>query len=149
MNQSSSQLHFQRLTHSFFSEAYEIVRPQVSAQLNWDEKKLRDEFTQNEVYGALLGGQLVSFLILSRKKDGVLEIPLLVTGDRYQGRGFMEALLFWLIALFQKESELWLEVHEGNVRARNLYRKLGFQEVGKRPRYYTDGAAALLFTLRL
>jgi ribosomal-protein-alanine N-acetyltransferase len=31
---------------------------------------------------------------------------------------------------------LWLEVRAGNVRARGIYRRYGFVEVGCRPRYY-------------
>lgn len=33
---------------------------------------------------------------------------------------------------------VWLEVRESNRAARNLYRKVGFDEVGRRPRYYRD-----------
>jgi [ribosomal protein S18]-alanine N-acetyltransferase len=32
----------------------------------------------------------------------------------------------------------WLEVRPSNLAARSLYRKAGFREVGRRPRYYTD-----------
>ncbi len=35
-------------------------------------------------------------------------------------------------------SELFLEVGNGNVAARELYASLGFSKVGERPRYYTD-----------
>lgn len=32
----------------------------------------------------------------------------------------------------------WLEVRPSNLAARSLYRKAGFREVGRRPRYYRD-----------
>jgi len=32
----------------------------------------------------------------------------------------------------------WLEVRPSNLAARSLYREVGFKEVGRRPRYYTD-----------
>jgi ribosomal-protein-alanine N-acetyltransferase len=33
---------------------------------------------------------------------------------------------------------IWLEVRVSNTPARRLYQKLGFKEIGRRPRYYTD-----------
>ncbi len=40
---------------------------------------------------------------------------------------------------------VFLEVDEGNLPARELYRQLGFAEIGRRPAYYRDGAAAVLY----
>lgn len=44
---------------------------------------------------------------------------------------------------------LHLEVAEGNLAANRLYSSLEFEQVGRRPRYYADGAAALLLRLNL
>ena len=33
---------------------------------------------------------------------------------------------------------IWLEVRPSNLAARNLYKKTGFKEFGKRPQYYQD-----------
>ena len=44
---------------------------------------------------------------------------------------------------------LFLEVAESNVPARSLYARSGFVEVGRRPRYYEDGADALVLRLLL
>jgi len=41
-----------------------------------------------------------------------------------------------------------LEVRRHNVPAISLYRRLGFQEMGVRPRYYADGEDALVMELR-
>lgn len=41
---------------------------------------------------------------------------------------------------------LLLEVREDNLAARILYERHGFTELGKRPRYYRDGATALVLT---
>ena len=46
--------------------------------------------------------------------------------------------------------DLWLEVRTSNRAARNLYEKLGFQAVGRRPRYYRDtGEDAIVMTLTI
>ncbi len=41
--------------------------------------------------------------------------------------------------------ELRLEVREDNARAINLYEKSGYRRFGRKPDYYADGAAALLY----
>ncbi len=41
-------------------------------------------------------------------------------------------------------AEVFLEVAEGNVAARALYTRSGMTEVGRRRRYYPDGADALV-----
>jgi ribosomal-protein-alanine N-acetyltransferase len=46
-------------------------------------------------------------------------------------------------------SALFLEVSISNQAARDLYRAAGFAEVGRRPRYYSDGADALVMRASL
>jgi ribosomal-protein-alanine N-acetyltransferase len=41
-------------------------------------------------------------------------------------------------------ARLFLEVAENNSAGRALYERLGFTQVGKRPRYYPSGIDALL-----
>jgi ribosomal protein S18 acetylase RimI-like enzyme len=41
-------------------------------------------------------------------------------------------------ALGKGQAVWFLEVRESNVVARNLYSRLGFEEVGRRPHYYQD-----------
>ena len=45
---------------------------------------------------------------------------------------------------------VWLEVRPSNTAARSLYSKFGFQEVGRRPRYYREtNEDALIMYLEL
>ena len=46
-------------------------------------------------------------------------------------------------------TEVFLEVAESNAAARALYAKAGAQEVGRRRRYYADGADALILRMAL
>ena len=48
-----------------------------------------------------------------------------------------------------RAATMFLEVSEANAPARALYRRLGFAEVGRRPRYYDDGGDALVLRLPL
>jgi len=56
----------------------------------------------------------------------------------WQGRGLAVAMLDRLVAECGRRglSQLWLEVRVGNERAREVYRRYGFAEVGRRRAYY-------------
>ena len=41
---------------------------------------------------------------------------------------------------------LFLEVSDANRAAQNLYEKLGFERIGLRERYYSDGTSALVLS---
>jgi ribosomal-protein-alanine N-acetyltransferase len=71
---------------------------------------------------------------------GVDEMHLLnITVDpRHQGQGHGSALLLAVrrLATELRLGSLWLEVRASNIRARALYRRRGFAEVGLRKGYY-------------
>ncbi len=48
-----------------------------------------------------------------------------------------------------KASEIWLEVSNQNLNALSLYKKVGFQSVHIRPRYYKEGSDAVVMSLAL
>ena len=68
--------------------------------------------------------------------EGEILTVAVARAHRRQGLGWrlMDAVLRELHA--QRAEALFLEVDETNVAAIALYRRLGFREVGKRPRYY-------------
>lgn len=139
-------MRFQKLMPSEFPLAVQIASSQRSVFFQWDEQKILSELTQHQSFAALEGSEVLAFLVLAKRTDLIFEIPLLVTSASYQNKGVMQRLLVWLFASLPPEAELWLEVHQSNSSACNLYRKLGFEEVGLRKKYYQDGGAALLFT---
>lgn len=61
------------------------------------------------------------------------------------GRGLMHALI--TEARRRGIAQLFLEVRADNPIARALYRSLGFEEIGVRPRYYRHGIDAVLMRL--
>lgn len=63
------------------------------------------------------------------------------------GRGLMHALI--TEARRRGIATLFLEVRADNPIARNLYRSLGFEEIGVRPRYYRRGIDAILMRLEV
>ena len=74
---------------------------------------------------------------------GVDEAHLLniTTVPRHQRQGWAQVMLQALGLWCQQEHcpTLWLEVRDSNAPARALYRKLGFEEVGRRRGYYPAG----------
>ena len=66
-----------------------------------------------------------------------------------RGQGIGRALLNALLAEAAKRDamDLFLEVAEPNMAARALYAGAGAKEVGRRRRYYADGADALVLRL--
>jgi ribosomal-protein-alanine N-acetyltransferase len=69
-----------------------------------------------------------------------------------RGEGLAQQLLKEMISLGHAEGlhEIWLEVRPSNRAAQGLYKKMGFQEVGRRPQYYRDTHEdAILMTLSL
>jgi len=71
---------------------------------------------------------------------GVDELHLLniTVAPAWQGRGLAVVMLDRLVAACRQRglTQLWLEVRESNERARDVYRRYGFAEVGRRRAYY-------------
>lgn len=82
-------------------------------------------------------GGLVGYCIAMTGVDELHLLNITVAPD-WQGQGHGQALMAALQrhAVQQGLATLWLEVREGNHRARALYRRLGFSEVGLRRGYY-------------
>jgi ribosomal-protein-alanine N-acetyltransferase len=68
-----------------------------------------------------------------------------------EGQGIGTQLLTLLIeeAGRRKAKDVLLEVRADNPRAQRLYRWFGFEQIHVRPRYYRDGADALIMRLEL
>lgn len=117
----------------------------MKAEFYWPEDMLRAEMVTAEGLGLFFEEKLVCF-VLYRELANAWDISLVATHPQFRQRGFMRELLSYLIDAAPHGVELWLEVHEENVAAQKLYEKLGFKEVGRRPRYYKDGASAVLYS---
>lgn len=114
-------------------------------QFGWSLEQLIDLSLSHEFWGLIDGEHAIAFVALIRLPEA-WEIPVLATHPDQTRRGKMRRLLEEVFAAKQHEMDFWLEVHEDNAPARSLYEALGFQLEGRRPRYYSDGRAALLLT---
>lgn len=113
----------------------------------WSPAALLDELRHPEasVYLAVEAEHGVGYLAL-RGVAGEVHVHSLAVRSRARRRGVARTLLDHA-GHEQAEGQPWLlEVREDNGGARAFYGRLGFQEVGLRPRYYRDGVAAVLMT---
>jgi len=83
----------------------------------------------------------LGFLILRTVADEA-EVLTIAVDPRHQGRGIARKLMQeGLFRLYSDRcSHLFLEVDAANTAALNLYRGLGFRQVGERKGYYRAGA---------
>jgi ribosomal-protein-alanine N-acetyltransferase len=88
----------------------------------------------------------VGFVLLWLVADEAEVIDVAVLPER-AGRGIGRRLLGGALAEAKKEGAriAFLEVRRENARAQALYAALGFEKVGERSRYYSNGEDALLF----
>ena len=65
----------------------------------------------------------------------------------YQHKGYGKFLLIKFLEKYSNDTNVFLEVKEANLPAVKLYIDLGFEEVDRKERYYSDGSNAI-FMLR-
>lgn len=142
----------QALQEADAAAIFELLRdvyanPQFPLGGAWTLRLIEQELEKGRGLGLWENAQLVAFILYRDQKD-VWDITLLATDLKRRRKGDMSHLLGALAARRPEGVEIWLEVHEANAPAVNLYKKLGFRQVGSRPGYYRDGRGALLFTFR-
>lgn len=93
----------------------------------------------------------VAGLVITEQAADVAEVQLIVVGSIHRRTGVGSALLQGAIdrAVAAGATALFLEVADGNAAAVALYRSAGFSPVARRPRYYANGADALVMRLDL
>ena len=60
---------------------------------------------------------------------------------RYRGKGCASSLIKHVLDYFEEKKdvhEFFLEVREGNMGAIRLYKRFGFEKIGKRKKYYSE-----------
>ena len=113
-----------------------------SFTLPWPERSLRFEVTDNPAarcWVAELDGCLVGMLILWMIVDEA-HIATVVTHPDYRRQGIASNVLVEALksAYVEGARSALLEVRAGNQAAQEMYRKFGFEVVGRRERYYKD-----------
>jgi ribosomal-protein-alanine N-acetyltransferase len=89
--------------------------------------------------------------VVASSAAGVGEIALLAVDPAQRRRGIAHGLLDVVDEVWRREgvTEAWLEVRADNLGAQSLYAARSWAVAGRRPRYYRDGADALLLRLEV
>ena len=118
------------------SEILDIERQGYSHP--WTEGIFLDCFKPNyRLWGACQGELLIGYVVVVNVLDEVQLLNLCVRPG-HRGLGAGKALLHHLLDEAARESmnQVILEVRQSNKVAIKLYRSEGFEETGRRPRYY-------------
>lgn len=108
----------------------------------WSREAFVNELTQNHFAHYViieLDGELIGYcgMWIIVDEAHITNVALL---PEYRGKGFGETVLRGMMraARAYGAQKMTLEVRVSNEVAQRLYRKLGFEEHGIRPNYYTD-----------
>ena len=110
-----------------------------AARIRWH---VRD--AESVVLTARLPAMVAGFAIMRYGED-VAHLNLLAVDPAHRRRGIARALVRWLeeTALTAGTFVIGLELRAGNEAARNLYRALGYCELGQIPGYYQGVESAI------
>ena len=134
--------------HPKLAELYQLIAQAgiTPAFFNWDLDKALTELKVAKTLIYSDQSKIHSFISYQESVDA-LEITALGTHPQSRKQGFLQSLMSTLCAIAAQHSKLlWLEVHELNAPAVQLYQKWGFVLVRIRPNYYSDGAGAMVMT---
>jgi len=119
-----------------------IAIDQASFSLPWPPRTFQYELTDNPAsrsWVAELDGRIVAMIVIWLIVDEA-HIATLATHPEFRRQGVGKRLLSYALESVKVEGaqKAFLEVRAGNGAAQDMYRKHGFVEDGRRPRYYKD-----------
>jgi [ribosomal protein S18]-alanine N-acetyltransferase len=94
------------------------------------------EYLEHDFRVAILGEHIAGFLVSREVAEDEREILNLAVAPEFRRQGVGRDLLAGLMA--EARGTIFLEVRASNLAARNIYKSMGFQEVGNRPGYYQN-----------
>lgn len=114
----------------------------MSFSLPWPERSFRFELTDNPAsrcWVAEVDGKLVGMIVVWLLVDEA-HVATLATHPDFRRQGIAKKLLTHALRNLLKEGaqSSFLEVRVSNTVAQEMYRKFGYKESGRRPRYYKD-----------
>ena len=107
----------------------------------WSEKSIASELENTlALWLVALDGETVAGYIGSQTVMDETDMMNVAVHPDYRRKGIGEMLVTGLVEALKEQGShcLTLEVRASNIPAQNLYEKLGFAQVGKRPRYYRN-----------
>jgi [ribosomal protein S18]-alanine N-acetyltransferase len=126
------------------------IHQKAFGQTIWSRDALVNELNMNYAiyYVAYRGNKILGFVGTWFIVDE-MQIHSLAVDENFRGKKIAESLIAVCMdtALENNTSRAILDVRESNIPAQNLYKKLGFKQVGIRKQYYPDKENALLLSV--
>jgi ribosomal-protein-alanine N-acetyltransferase len=94
------------------------------------------EYSQYDFRVAVDGRRIAGFLVSRAVAEDEREILNLAVAPEFRRQGVGRGLLAGFLT--EARGTVFLEVRESNLAARNIYKSMGFKEVGIRSGYYQD-----------
>jgi len=115
---------------------------QKSFSLPWPERSFRFELTDNPAsrcWVAEVDGKIVGMIVVWLIVDEA-HVATLATHPDFRRHGIAKKLLSHALRylIYEGAQSSFLEVRESNIAAQEMYRQFGYQESGRRRRYYKD-----------
>jgi len=129
-----------------------VALDKLSFTLPWPERSFRFELSDNPASRCWVveeEGVIVSMIVAWLLVDEA-HIATIATHPDHRRRGIARNLLTYALRYMSREGAVssFLEVRESNEAARAMYKSFGFEETGRRRRYYKDnGEDAILMSL--
>ncbi|MBD3240194.1 MAG: ribosomal-protein-alanine N-acetyltransferase [Chitinivibrionales bacterium] len=118
----------------------------------WSREQLEGELNNTScrcVVAYHHGSRLLGYCFYGLAAD-ICEIHSIAVDPQCRRQGLGVMLVEHVLAqVLGRVGQVWLDVRRGNVAARALYARCGFEEAGVRRRYYGDGEDAVLMSRRL
>ena len=143
-------MNIRRMTLDDIQQVLEIDR--ASFNHPWPERSFRFEVKDNPASRAWVAeenGKVVGMIVAWLMVDEA-HIATIATHPQFRRQGIASKLLRYALDYMRTEGagSSFLEVRESNLAAQELYRRFGFEEAGRRPRYYKDNSEdAILMSL--
>lgn len=126
------------------------IHQKAFGQTIWSRDALVNELNMSYAiyYVAYRGNKILGFVGTWFVVDE-MQIHSLAVDEKFRGKKIAESLIAVCMdtALENKMPRAILDVRESNIPAQNLYKKLGFKQVGVRKQYYPDKENALLLSV--
>ena len=125
-------------------EKISFLEKEIFSESFYSIETLKEMSLKNEYTILVYENDVKGYLILHDSYD-LYEIMKIAVKKEFRNKKIGEQLINFYLNKYNKN--LFLEVRESNEIAKIFYKKIGFQIVGKRKNYYSNGECAVLMLL--
>lgn len=118
---------------------------------SWSQESIQEELTREDHSLNLLceiNNEIIGYFFAHFVEDEVRILNIAID-VAYQHQGYGKQFLQKILENYLQYADVFLEVKRTNFPAINLYLNFGFEEIGIREGYYTDGEDAVIMVKKV